>query len=279
MMRGTIIMKRCSMLSLSQKQGHKVTSLWHFTIGSTIVPEAKMPRKFQLSRKKKWLEKRRLRAAKVRIYIATTQQLVKPPVKVEGFELLQSLIKLPSPDWCNQSSSSQIRLCKVSSQPHCSSVEDPLSIYISLLVDENLSWTVFVQGKQIDRNNTPLLSTVPDTLDSSGLVSLLALLNSAAICPGHPDPRYTELAEHRKGTFTSQDGRVRATLDKRHTVASGGRVYQSTIRTTGCELLTDDGGMCDECKAFGSTLRSMYSRWSARADEVSKYTNNRYIII
>ena len=194
--------------------------------------------------------------------------------QVGGLELLLSNITVPNSCWSNQSSPSQLRLCKIQSQPHTSSVEDPLSVHVSLLVNEDLSWTVFVQGKQVEQSNTPLLSTIPANLDGSSCTQLLTLLDTALLCPGHPDPRYMEMAEHRKGTFIGQDGRVRATFDKRHIIDSSGKIYSSTIRTTACEFLTD-GSVCHSCMAFGSTLRSMYYRWSTRTEETSKYTNNR----
>ena len=194
-------------------------------------------------------------------------------------EILHLSIKLPGPEWFDQSVTSslyQIRLCKITSHAQTSTSAEPLSLSCSLLVNEDRSWNVFIHGQAQEIRQHNFFSAVPDYLDCNTINDLLQALHLGTICPGHTDHRYHDMAKHRKGTFIGEDGRVRATLQSLHPVVYNGEVFSSTIRTTECELLTSDS-ICPKCKAFGVTLRSLYSRWSTRSDETSKYTNNKYL--
>ena len=86
-----------------------------------------------------------------------------------------------------------------------------------------------------------------------------------------------EMADARKGIFKSKDGVVRAKVDTSLPVTLDGEVYHSTIRTTNCHILSLSP-MCSKCKDYVSILRTCYSRWCKKSgDEVSKFTNNRYL--
>ena len=87
------------------------------------------------------------------------------------------------------------------------------------------------------------------------------------------------MAKERKGVFRSVDATVRATLDSSYPVTFEDHIYESSIRTTECQVLTDSL-VCSSCKAFRPVLRSMYSRWlrsSNKENVESKFTNNRYL--
>ena len=134
---------------------------------------------------------------------------------------------------------------------------------------------MFVHGHCLNKTNTPLLSTIPDHLNVASMRELVSIIDKAMICPGHPKLEYMEMAKARKGTFTGQDGTVKAAVDT-HPVQHGGETFTSTVRTAKCSLLTDSP-LCCCCKAYSPTLRAMYSRWSHKSNSVSKFTNNRYL--
>ena len=164
-------------------------------------------------------------------------------------EILHSSLELPSPEWVDQTAQnlpSQIRLCKITSFAHNSSA-DPLSLSCTLMVNDDLSWDVFALGQRVERHTT-LLSAFPDCLNCTTLKDLLTALHTATICCGHPDPRYIDMAKHRKGTFIGGDGTARATLQYQYPVIHNGEIFSSTIRTTGCELLSITS-VCSKCKA------------------------------
>ena len=56
-----------------------------------------------------------------------------------------------------------------------------------------------------------------------------------------------------------------------------GEIYQSTLRTTECSLLSQSP-LCSQCRDYGPVLRSIYSQWIGKSrDHVNKFTNNRYL--
>ena len=246
-----------------------------------------MPRRFQLTMKKKWVEKRHIRKGEVsdkfdskivhfqrnsNTYAVSLQVTAPSPPTLR--ELHGSIPPLGS-DWCDQSQltdqpTQQIRLCKVTSRPQASQSTEPLVISHSLLVDADLSWRVFIHGHRVDKSTSNSLAAVPDHLDSSAFAHLLSILQSVNVCPGQPNPRYIEMAVSRKGTFTGPDGDIKATLETSFQVTLKGKVFPSTIRTTKCEVLTDArGSTCSTCRGYGSTLQAMYSRWTKRDSELA----------
>ncbi len=131
----------------------------------------------------------------------------------------------------------------------------PLSVSHSLLINHDSSWKVYVQGRVVGKTNKQL-STIPDYLDSSSLQLLISTIDSAKICPGQPNPRYSEMARDGKGVFTGANGQVKATLETSFPVVdSKGEVFSSTIRMAECDLLSDSGShMAKSFKPFTVVL-------------------------
>lgn len=182
---------------------------------------------------------------------------------------------LPS-GWSNMSndSSDEIRLCKVSSQTGTSS--EPMKISHSIIINSNMSWSVFVHGYKVSsRKNTPL-SQFPDKLPAASLQSLINVVDSASVCPGNPDKKFIDMVKAKKGALKSISGEKAAAIDDAFQVSLNGEVYQQTIRTTDCSLLVH-GAKCQACTDCRSHLRATHSRWSRNKDKVSKFSNNRYL--
>lgn len=140
-----------------------------------------------------------------------------------------------------------------------------------------MSWKVFVNGQCVQRDKSTILSTIPDKLDHGTIMKLISLLDSVHVCHGYPKKEYIDMASIRKWDFRGKDGKLRALVDASHPVVMKGEVYPSTIRTTECALLSDSP-LCSQCRDYGPVLRSTYSRWlGTSSDEVSKFTNNRYL--
>lgn len=197
-------------------------------------------------------------------------------------KLYSSLIPFLGSSWCDQTKTqdtiTQIQLCKIEAQ---TSVSTPLVITHTLLVERDLSWNVFVHGHHINRTTSGLLSSIPSHIDSSTLLTLLSILDSASVCPGHPDSKFIEIAKKRKGVFYGQNGEIKASLESSFPVVRNGVTYSSTIRASQCEILIkNEKSICETCKAYGSTLRAIYSRCARSqtdASTPSKFTNNRYL--
>lgn len=102
-------------------------------------------------------------------------------------------------------------------------------------------------------------------------------MDSATVCRGYPQRKYADMASTRKGMFRGKDGEVRARVDASHPVVLEEEVYHSTIRTTDCQVLSPSP-LCSKCKEYTPILRTNYSRWLGKSsEEVSKFTNNRYL--
>ena len=167
-------------------------------------------------------------------------------------------------------------MCKVASFSAVISEFQPLHISHCILIESDRSWKVFVNGHSVDCQRAALLSEIPQHLDLIAALKLLTILDSANVCHGYPNKGYIDFANSRKGSFRDKEGRVRAYLDSLHPVIKKGNVHRYTIRTTECTLLSQSS-LCNFCKDYGPVLRVTYHRWLGKSDEVSKFTNNRYL--
>ena len=192
-------------------------------------------------------------------------------------ELHASLSSL-RPSWSDQTSSTkpveQVKLCKISSQPSTSA--QPLVVTHSVIVNADFSWQASVHGHIIQPTSSNPLSSIPVNLNQSSLSNLVSVLDSCTVCPGNPDPHFVTLAESRKGKFVTSTGEIRASFESALPVSINGKMYTSTIRTIGCEVVTH-GAKCSECKNYRAQLRSMYSRFVHKATTSHKFANNRYL--
>ena len=119
--------------------------------------------------------------------------------------------------------------------------------------------------------------TLPSNLNNHGTaMKLILILDSAHVCHGYPKREYVEMASSCKGVFRGKSGEVRAQIDSTNPVIMQGKVYQTTIRTVGCALLSNSP-LCDQCKKYGPVLRATFSRCRNTQNEVSKFTNNRFL--
>ena len=89
----------------------------------------------------------------------------------------------------------EIRLCKISSQPSSSS--QPTVVSHSLTVASDLTWKVYVYGHEVTSKNTQRSSpsSVANQLNSNSLGTLLQLLDTAKVCPGHLDPKFQQMVK------------------------------------------------------------------------------------
>ncbi len=152
----------------------------------------------------------------------------------------------------------------------------PLAISHSVLVNPDLSWSVFVHGHKVEKKPSNPLSAVPDCLDRNSLATLISILDSSNVCPGNTRSCHVEMAHSQKGKFVGPNGEIKAVLETGYPVTQSGEVFPSTVRATECEMLVH-GSKCSTCKAYGSTLRAMYSRWARKSATASKFANNRYL--
>ena len=155
----------------------------------------------------------------------------------------------------------EIKLCKISTTP-----SQPMAVSHSLVITGDLTWKAHIFGHDVTSKttrNSPL-SAIPAQLDLHSFRELLLLLDTAKVCPGHPDTKFEEMSKNRKGTFLSADGKTIAFEDAKCLVTLNGKSFIRTIRTTGCDILVQEG-KCHSCRNFRAMLRAMHSRWLKRS--------------
>ena len=152
-----------------------------------------------------------------------------------------------------------------------------MAISHCLEIKKDMSWTLFVHGHKVDLQNCCAMRTTNGNLEINQLVEKIDSLN---ICAGHPESRFSEITQARKGEFKSSSGSLVAFVDDYCPISLNGEVYDSTIRTVKCELLVN-GVKCECCKQYRSTLRSMCHRQNShkakQSSAVSSHANYRYL--
>lgn len=184
---------------------------------------------------------------------------------------LQSSVVLPV-SWSDHSSANleNMLLCRISSQPSCSTV--PLRITHCLKVDRDLSWSLYVNQHHVDTSKCGALKSFPKTLNAGRLSQLLTKLDGLSVCAGQSDVHFVKMVAAKKGKIVSPDGKVAAYVDDDS--------YTKTVRTADCELICPSA-KCESCKAYRANLRSIYNRWSKQrgfdGSDTSSHTNDRYL--
>ena len=136
-----------------------------------------------------------------------------------------------------------------------------------------------MNGHHVERGSSTILSSFPHFLDHGTVMRLISKLESAHICRGYPRKEFVDMANARGGVIRRVNGEARAHVDSLHPVAMNGEIYQSTLRTTECSLLSQSP-LCSQCRDYGPVLRSIYSQWIGKSrDHVNKFTNNRYLTL
>ena len=189
----------------------------------------------------------------------------------ESFSSFYSSLPSLSSEWSDQTVTplEKIQLCKISSNA-CSS-NQPLVVSLSLTINEDFTWKLFVLGQQLEKQMNTLLCDIPYHLDVVSFSNLYSVLDSANICTGNSQSHFVDMANSRKGMFLSASKQPIARLETEPL---------PTIRTVGCDLLISSTKCC-KCMDYESTLRALHSRWvknkKCSLSEPSKFTNNRYL--
>ena len=199
----------------------------------------------------------------------------------EKFEHLKANVTLPSSWSRDNSDSTKMNFCKIVHSEQSTSLQPVISCCLS--VNADLTWSLYVHGKRVCKEECKALQPFPSILDVSSIDSLLLTLNSLQVCAGHPEPRFVALCESKQGAIRSHTGSITAYKDDYNVVYLNGDVYPSTVRTSKCELLVNEV-KCDSCKQYRGVLRALCSRQCKTTTKVlqertqiSSHTNYRYL--
>ena len=129
----------------------------------------------------------------------------------------------------------------------------------SVTINVDLSWSVYVRGRQLVSNNTSILSDIPKQISSVAFINmLLDCVKSSQLCPGNLDQDFVDLAIDGGGHFLGIGGDVVATVDTGSENVADGQSCEKTVRTSDCEMLSD--GRCTKCSRYRAHLCVKRSR-------------------
>jgi hypothetical protein len=173
-------------------------------------------------------------------------------------QTLASTLKLPNQQWVIQQNELSTAVCKISSRTGPSS--HTLVVTHCIMIKSDLSWTLSVHGHPLDKHKCSALSTIPSKLSGCSLEALVSLLDKCQVCPGHPDKHLVEMGLSKKGQFLLKSGKVSGSVDTYAKVYLNGNEYDTTVRSTNCEMIVQ-GTKCAACVAYHDSLRRLYHNW------------------
>ena len=145
----------------------------------------------------------------------------------------------------------------------------------SVTVADDRTWRASCNGHLIPVD-APFLSTIPRRIATAqSLQNLLEKVENGTVCSGNTDAEFVEMINSKRGKATAADGKTTVAYVE-------GDGESETVRTTACRILIN-GGKCDICSQYRSTLRKARSRWLAkksspeRRTSSSSRTNIRYL--
>ena len=97
------------------------------------------------------------------------------------------------------------------------------------------------------------LAHTPATLNPTFTAELLSHIDTLNVCIGNPDHRFSALCEMYGGEFKAADGTIASFKDNYYPIKFEDEIYQSTIRSTKCSILTENT-KCEVCKNYRATF-------------------------
>ena len=129
-----------------------------------------------------------------------------------------------------------------------------------LIVHEDLTWEVHVHNRKLDALNCPMLEPFSDVLTPDSLKSLFSVVHGAKICSGHPDSKFCDFLQGKKGEkLVGRNNQETAFLDSYAPVMCNDVTFQETVRSTKCTMLSATE-RCACCATSRAAIRSAYNR-------------------
>ncbi|XP_077863839.1 uncharacterized protein LOC144348231 [Saccoglossus kowalevskii] len=119
-------------------------------------------------------------------------------------------------------------------------------------------------------NNTAPFQQLAKVIERPSMVlALVNVVDSCKICIGNPDTKFYEVSASRNGVFTGHEKHAPmvAQQHKIHIIDSKGNVYDSTVRTVDCGIISDEGkDRCNSCCLFRNKLFAMVANDRRKTD-------------
>ena len=208
----------------------------------------------------------------VKFYVLFTADLL----SLQAEDLLEELYKdvvLPQ-SWSIKfdSTGEHADIYKVGQHHTITSTSQPTAVTTCLSIYKDLSWRLYVHGKEVNAEVYAALECTPVRLSPISTVKLLSLIDGLNVCIGNPDPRFTQLCELQDGKIKAADGTTSSYIDDFFNITLDGQEYQSTVRSAKCSILTSNM-RCKACRKYRATLRALCSRQQrTTVDMIAKRT-------
>ena len=195
---------------------------------------------------------------------------------------LSSNLRLPD-SWVHQSTEPGIKICNIMKPVSCDTKNSMPMVTQYLNIREDLSWSIGVHGKLVQRESCSALSNFPEKLHNIAIFQqFVSAVYTLQTCIGNPDDQYVSLVMSRKGKV-GRGQIASAFMDDFYPVYLEGTKYDATVRSSVCELLVKDKE-CNPCKSYHSTLRVLDSRGKhndstspSKCTNVSSHVNFHYL--
>ena len=79
-------------------------------------------------------------------------------------------------------------------------------------IKSDFSWKLYVHNRQVNRCS--VLSDIPSQLDESSVLGLIILVDKLHVCSGHPESKFVNYVDGRKGKLHNKSGGVAAFVDQ-----------------------------------------------------------------
>ena len=180
--------------------------------------------------------------ARVTIMLAILNFYIIQSQNAKDRQSIQRGIELPI-DWSikNYHKSQSLSICKITHLPSTSTAKQPLSLSHCLIISRDLTWKLYVHGQRVDISSCTLLQEVPAKLQLESANTLVRRVDSLSVCVGNPDHHFVQLCDAHKGSILSPDGSVSAFTDDYCAIVFEGNSFDSTVRTSKCDLLLASG--------------------------------------
>ena len=203
---------------------------------------------------------------------------VPPPPTIVSLSDINKNIQLPSL-WSKSYTDTEYKVYKVEDVDGC------LKVTRSILIKADCSWAVHVHGTNIaNPTMLPILTGISSILTVEDAQCLLNKLDTAMVCPAHPDPTFIGCIESFKDkVFLTRSKDVLAELDTFAPVTLKGVTYSKTVRPKLCHMIVQSG-RCSSCTQARQSILQRYNRWKTQQETTptrhtasSSHTNLRYM--
>jgi len=151
------------------------------------------------------------------------------------------------------------------------------SVKFEVKIDSDFICSVSVHRQPLDQSHN-VFSGLPAVFDKvNSVMKLLDRLDSMTVCCGNPEEEYHDLVPIGAGLSNNFEPGFNAYREGDFgAISSKGVVYNSTIRSTKCPLLSDWNVRCVHCVKYGYALQKRQKRMDERIKGCRTFNHTKF---